>query len=103
MLKPLDKVLPLVLLFRRYSKIKGTYVDGYQPAEDGKVHTHFGQATASLRFNSWDPNIQNVMKLDSLSKDFRKMFIAPPGYLLWESDHKSAESVLTGYYAQDQE
>ena len=59
---PDDPLYPRILGAREYRKIMGQYVDGYQPGPDGRVRTHFNRKPSTWRFNSEDPNVQNVLK-----------------------------------------
>ena len=52
-------IYPLIMEWRDLSKMKGTYVEGYQPGSDGKIHSTFGLLTATGQLTSKNPNVQN--------------------------------------------
>jgi len=59
----LHPVIPLILEYRKYTKLYSTYVVGLFDSilEDGKVHTIFKQTlTQTGRLSSIEPNIQNI-------------------------------------------
>ncbi len=98
---PKDEVLPQFLTYRQIKKMLGQYIYGYVPGEDGRVHTSFGQKAANLRFNSVNPNVQNVITRGKYAQLYRQQFIPRPGFVLAELDHSGAEAQIVGYYAND--
>lgn len=96
-----------VIEFRELTKAKGTYVDGFKPAADGRVHTTFTFDTAIAQLSSRNPNIQNFPKHGStesqrrLVKALRKMIAAEPGKVLVEWDYKSCHVLTLGFLAED--
>ena len=66
-----------VLLFRKLSKLRSTYVDGLisLKAEDGCIHPHFMQTVAATgRLSCTEPNLQNIPIRDSYGRLIRKAF-----------------------------
>ncbi|HMJ81464.1 MAG TPA: DNA polymerase, partial [Candidatus Dormibacteraeota bacterium] len=63
-LRPAHPMIPLLLDWRVYTKLKSTYVDALPLMLDprtGRLHTTFHQAVASTgRLSSSDPNLQNI-------------------------------------------
>jgi uracil-DNA glycosylase family 4 len=90
-----------VIEYRELSKARGTYVDGFKPHDDGRVHTTFTFDTGTGQTTSRNPNIQNFPKHGRLSKQLRKMIAAPDGYELSEWDYKSYHVLTTGFCAED--
>ena len=97
---------------REFSKLKGTYVDGWAPADDGRAHPSFGYAPATSQLSSEDPNAQNVPSEKSrgaalsptiikLAEQFREIIEAPPGYTLLEFDWKAFHALMLGFVAKD--
>ena len=82
----------VVLEYRAYDKLLGTYIDKLPNCaneKDGRIHCHFNQYGADTgRMSSSDPNLQNI---PSHAKDIRKMFVASPGYVLMSSDYSQQE------------
>jgi len=83
----------LILTFRMYSKLIGTYVDGIlERMINGRVHPHFGQAaTDTGRLNSTDPNAQNIPKRKEQGYKIRRAFVAPEGHVLVVVDWNQLE------------
>src|SRR6185437_15831761 len=52
-----------VIEYRGLTKLRGTYVDGFRPGSDGRVHTTFTFATSIAQLSSRNPNTQNFTKL----------------------------------------
>ena len=75
-------IVPLILEYRKYAKLVGTYIDGLLPhvQSDGKIHTCFNQAqTTTGRLSSSSPNLQNISTRDEESRLIRKAFFYPDG------------------------
>ncbi len=73
------EIIPLILEYRKYSKLKSTYADGllrFISERDGKIHTTFQQmVTATGRISSTDPNLQNIPIRTELGGEVRRMFV----------------------------
>lgn len=100
---PDDPLYARIIQTREYKKIIGQYVDGYAPDPDGLVRTHFNRKPSTWRWNSENPNVQNVLKRGDFAKEYRKQFVALPGYTLVEMDYKALEAQLVGVFAEDKE
>jgi len=96
-----DNFYVKVIECREIGKAKGTYVEGFRPHADGRVHTTFTFATAIGQLSSRNPNIQNFPKHGRLAKATRSMIAAEPGKLLSEWDFKSCHVLTLGYLAND--
>ena len=71
-------VVPLVLEYRKYTKLYSTYVQGLSSEifNDGKVHTTFKQTlTQTGRLSSTEPNIQNIPIRTEVGKIIRSVFV----------------------------
>jgi uracil-DNA glycosylase family 4 len=90
-----------VIEYRELSKMRGTYIDGFKPHEDGKVHTTFTFDTGIGQLSSRNPNIQNFPKHGRLAKPVRRMIAAKPGMILTEWDYKSCHVLTLGFLAED--
>jgi hypothetical protein len=104
-LKTGDKFYLKVIQFREYSKMRGTYLEGFKPGPDGKVHTTFTFDTGIGQLSSRDPNIQNFPKHagnNRLALAIRRIVAAQPGYVLTEWDLKSCHVLTLGYLAEDE-
>lgn len=71
------EIVQLILLYRQYTKLQSTYVQGLQKVvmADGRIHTIYKQTLAQTgRLSSVEPNLQNIpMKLE-LGRQIRKAF-----------------------------
>lgn len=90
-----------VIEYRELSKMRGTYIDGFAPHADGRVHTTFTFDTGTGQTTSRNPNIQNFPKHGRLAKAVRRMIAAPSGNILVEWDYKSYHVLTTGWCAED--
>ena len=71
-------IIPLVLEYRKLTKLSSTYLEGLQKfiMDDGRIHTIYQQTlTRTGRLSSTDPNLQNIPTRDELGKMIRKAFI----------------------------
>lgn len=108
-----DPLFGATVQVREFGKLKGTYVDGWKPADDGRAHPSFTTAPATGQLGSENPNAQNVVSeksrgaaasatLIALAARFRDMIEAPPGYVLLEFDYKSFHALTLGFCAEDE-
>ncbi len=68
-----------ILLFRKYSKLKNTYIDVYKKLCQSTpiIHTTFNQTlTSTGRLSSSEPNLQNIPTRDDDGKILRKIFVS---------------------------
>ncbi|MFN2224658.1 MAG: DNA polymerase, partial [Anaerolineae bacterium] len=98
-------VVDLVLEHRQLSKLKGTYVDAL-PAlinpRTGRVHTSFNQTgSATGRFSSSNPNLQNIPIRTELGREIRRAFVADEGCLLLAADYSQVELRVLAHVSGD--
>ncbi|MGD0783774.1 MAG: DNA polymerase [Candidatus Aminicenantales bacterium] len=113
----LHPVIPKILEFRQWSKLKSTYADAL-PAlinpETGRVHTSYNQTVASTgRLSSSDPNLQNIPARGEMGARFRRAFVPEPGFELLAADysqielrvlaHMSGDAALIGTFREDRD
>lgn len=97
-------VYQLVLECRKLTKVIGTYVEGWKPAKDGRVHPTGGIWGAMHRISWRRPNASATIAdkdEEAIASGFRKCVRAEPGHLLLEADWKGIEAVLVGYFSGD--
>ncbi len=93
-LKGMHPIIDEILRYRELSKLLSTYIDvlPVQVDEGGRIHATFNQAgTTTGRFNSQNPNLQNIPASDGLAKQIREAFVAAPGYKLVAFDYSQIE------------
>ena len=104
-LAALDVVPRKILEFRAKSKLLSTYVETLPKMADsqGRIHTSFVQTgTATGRFSSRDPNLQNIPVRDEEGRRIRSAFTATPGKVLISADYSQIELVLLAHLSQDE-
>ena len=94
--------LPRVILdWRQFSKLKGTYTDNLVAAvagRTGRVHTSFQLAAATTgRLASSDPNLQNIPVRTEEGRKIRQAFVAEPGHVLISADYSQIELRLLAH------
>jgi uracil-DNA glycosylase family 4 len=89
-----------VIECREYGKMRGTYIDGFAPAADQRVHATITFDTATWQFAAKNPNIMNFPKHGRLAKIVRKMVAAPAGHKIVEFDFKAFHVLTTGFFAE---
>lgn len=106
--KPRDQecaaVLKLTRECRQLSKVTGTYVNGWRPGRDGRVHATPKFSGKMYRISWADPNVSATIadkEEEYIAKGFRRCVRAPKGRMLVEADWKGIEAVIVGWYAQD--
>lgn len=104
---PGDLVLPKILEARRLQKGKGYFNDSHL-GRDGRLHPEYTRHPETLRPSSRRPNLFNIPqgRKDAealVAQAIRETIVASPGYVLIERDYKAQESLLTGWFAQDEQ
>ncbi len=98
-------IIEYIIEYRRFTKLKSTYADGLlkEIKPDGRIHTKFNMtATATGRLSSAEPNLQNIPVRTELGGEFRKMFVAPEGWLLVDADYSQIELRLLAHISGDE-
>ena len=104
-LRPYHPIIDLILEYRKYTKLKSTYVDGLEKeiAPDGRIHTVFqNTVTATGRLSSTEPNLQNIPVRTPLGAEMRKMFLAPEGRVLVDADYSQIELRVLAHMSGDE-
>ena len=103
-----DPLYRKVIWHREVRLMKSTFVDGWAPSErDGRVHTTFTFAPATLQLSSRDPNVQNATEHEKegrttgLADKFQRIIEAPNGYKIVSFDHKSFHALTLAHLAGD--
>lgn len=103
----LDYPLPkLILEYRGLAKLKSTYTDKLPKMINpttGRVHTSYHQAvTATGRWSSTDPNLQNIPIRNEEGRRIRQAFVAPTGYKILAVDYSQIELRIMAHLSGDQ-
>ncbi|GLQ73122.1 DNA polymerase I [Vibrio penaeicida] len=103
----LDYPLPKVILeYRGLAKLKSTYTDKLPKMINpttGRVHTSYHQAvTATGRFSSTDPNLQNIPIRNEEGRRIRQAFVAPHGWKILAVDYSQIELRIMAHLSGDQ-
>ncbi len=95
----------LILEYRSFSKLKGTYVDALPELireETGRIHTDFNQAiTATGRLSSSNPNLQNIPIRTEQGRRIRGAFVADEGQMLLAADYSQIELRIMAHLSGD--
>lgn len=104
-LKDAHPIVPLILEYRTYSKLKSTYIDGLKAVINPttqKIHSSLNQTVAVTgRLSSTEPNLQNIPSRIALGKRIRKIFIPTAGNVLVDADYSQIELRILAHYAED--
>ena len=102
----LAPLFELVQEYRKWGKLKSTYIDGYLEhinSATGRIHSDMMPLGAgSGRFSCRMPNLQNQGQASSLPVNVRSFIIAPPGHRILEADYSQIELRLAAYLSRDQ-
>lgn len=95
-----------ILSFRKYAKLKSTYVDALPllvNPKSNRVHTSFNQARAATgRLSSENPNIQNIPIRDEAGREIRKAFEPrDKDHILLAADYSQIELRLIAEISKD--
>lgn len=99
------KIAEYMLKYRKYSKLKNTYLDVFPSLineKTGRIHASFNQTvTATGRLSSSEPNLQNIPVRGEEGRDIRNTFIAEKGNLLIAADYSQIELRLLAHFSND--
>lgn len=96
----------LVQEYRRWGKLKATYIDGYlrfvNPVT-GRIHPDLlPLATETGRFAARNPNLQNCPRKTNDPVGIRSFIIAPEGHALLSCDFSQIELRVGAFYCRDE-
>lgn len=96
----------MVQEYRKWSKLKTTYIDGYlrfiNPAT-GRIHCDLlPLATETGRFAARNPNLQNCPRKTNDPVGIRAFIVAPEGQVLVSCDFSQIELRVGAFYCRDQ-
>jgi DNA polymerase-1 len=101
----LAALFELVQEYRRWGKIKSTYIDGYLEhinSVTGRIHPDlFPLGAETGRFAAKNPNLQNCPRKDNDPVGVRNFFIAPKGKALLSLDFSQIELRVGAFYCRD--
>lgn len=87
-------IAELIVEYREYTKLKGTYIEGLRDliTGDGRIHTTLRQAATSTgRISSDKPNLQNIPVRTETGARIRDAFTASRGRRLVVADYSQIE------------
>lgn len=100
-------IVKKILQYRKYSKLKSTYVDALPlmiNPKTGRVHSNFNQARAATgRLSSDKPNLQNIPIRDEAGRKIRKAFEPrDEEHILLAADYSQIELRLIAEISKDE-
>lgn len=99
-----DPLYRLSVDYRKLDKLEGTYVAGWMPGPDERVHTQFLTAPATGQLSSTKPNVQNALNISKqgeMAVRFNECIEADSDKVLLEFDYRSFHAQTLGIMAKD--
>lgn len=103
-LRDKDPIIDMIILYRQYTKLQSTYVEGLLKAvsPDGRIHSVFKQTeTRTGRISSTEPNLQNIPVRTELGRNMRKFFVSEEGTVLIDADYSQIELRILAHLSGD--
>ena len=101
------EIIDKILDYRKFSKLKSTYIDGLKAVinkKTNRIHSRFMQTvTATGRISSTDPNLQNIPIKTEEGRLIRKAFLASEGARLVDADYSQIELRVLAALSNDEE
>ena len=102
----LSKLFTLVQEYRKWGKLKSTYIDGYLKfvnSVTGRIHPDlFALSTDTGRMNCRNPNAQNMPRKTNDPVGVRNFIKAPAGHLILSLDFSQIELRVGAFYCRDE-
>ncbi len=100
-------IIPLILEYRKYFKLKSTYIDALPKminSKTGRVHTSFNQTgTSTGRLSSSEPNLQNIPARNEEGLEIRKAIKAQKdGWKIISFDYSQIELRVLAHVSEDE-
>ncbi|HKL42629.1 MAG TPA: DNA polymerase I [Clostridia bacterium] len=100
------EIIPLIMEYRTYQKLKSTYIDGLFDVINQKskrIHTSLNQTvTVTGRLSSSNPNLQNIPVRLPFGRKVRKVFIPSEGNILLGADYSQIELRILAHMSKDE-
>lgn len=103
-LRDKDPIIDMIIMYRQYTKLQSTYVEGLLKAvsADGRIHSIFKQTeTRTGRISSTEPNLQNIPVRTELGRNMRKFFVSEKGRTLIDADYSQIELRILAHLSGD--
>lgn len=101
----LSNLFTLVQEYRKWGKIKSTYIDGYLKcinSATGRIHPDFfALSTETGRMNCRNPNLQNCPRKSNDPIGIRNFIKAPENHLILSLDFSQIELRVRAFYCRD--
>ena len=101
----LSNLFTLVQEYRKWGKIKSTYIDGYLKcinSATGRIHPDFfALSTETGRMNCRNPNLQNCPRKSNDPIGIRNFIKAPENHLILSLDFSQIELRVGAFYCRD--
>lgn len=97
-------IAELIVEYREYAKLKGTYIHGLRNliTPEGRIHTTLNQtSTATGRISSDKPNLQNIPIRTKMGARIRDAFTASPGRELVVADYSQIELRILAHMSHE--
>ncbi len=102
----LSSLFTLVQEYRKWGKIKSTYIDGYLKylnSATGRIHPDFfALSTETGRMNCRNPNLQNCPRKSNDPIGVRNFIKAPENHLILSLDFSQIELRVGAFYCRDE-
>ncbi len=100
-----NPIIKEILAYRELQKLLSTYIDliPQMAGDDNRLHAKFLQnGSATGRFSSQDPNLQNLPIKTELGRRIRDGFVAQKGHKLTAFDYSQIELRVAAILSQDE-
>lgn len=101
-LKTGQEVYSYIVEYKELTKMVGSFIDGWKPGADGRVHPQFTFRPATLQLSARNPNSQQFPVHTTLASKMQETIEAEEGNIFCAFDYRGYHALMLGYLSGDE-
>ena len=101
-LKTGDDVYSYIVEYKELTKMVGSFIDGWKPGSDGRIHPQFSFRPATGQLSARNPNSQQFPVHTTMATKMQETIEAEEGNVFCTFDYKGFHALMLGYLSGDE-